>query len=105
MFLYWFPCSKTLKHCLNFLNPGANGKNIIYWDSSTRKAENDIFNVQQSMDNKVREEVCAKRGRPRKLDTMNEFFMFLCRILQGFREHHLAHPFSMCQWPQCPELL
>ena len=75
-----FPCSKALEHCFNFLNPGANGKNIIYCDSSTRKAGNDIFNLQQSMDNKVREEFCAKLGRPRKLDTMNEFFMFLCRI-------------------------
>ena len=47
------------------------------------------------MDNKVREEFCAKRGRPRKLDTMNEFFMFLCRIRQGFREHYLAHLFDV----------
>ena len=90
-----FPCSKALEHCFDFLNPGANGKNIIYWDSSTKIAENDIFNLQQSMNDKVKEEFCVKRGRPRKLDTMNEFFMFLCRIRQGFREHHLAHLFNV----------
>ena len=98
-----FPCSKALEHCFNFLNPGANSKNIIYWNSSTRKAENDIFDLQQSMDNKVREEFCAKRGRPRKLDTMS--FSCFCVVYGKALENTIWHTFSMYQWPQCPELL
>ena len=57
-----FPCSKGHEQCFNFLNPGSNGENIIFWNFSTKKAENDISNLQQGMSDEVRQEFCAKRG-------------------------------------------
>ena len=35
------------------------------------------------------------QGRPRTLDTKTEFFIFICRNRQGFREQHLTNLFGI----------
>ena len=38
-----------------------------------------------------------KQGRPRSLKPVEEFFLSLCRLRQGFAELHLAHLFNVSQ--------
>lgn len=38
-----------------------------------------------------------KQGRPRSLKPVDEFFLSLCRLRQGFAELHLAHLFNVSQ--------
>jgi len=39
----------------------------------------------------------VKQGRPRSLKPVEEFFLTLCRLRQGFAELHLAHLFNVSQ--------
>ena len=39
----------------------------------------------------------VKKGRPRKLKPVEEFFMVLCRLRRGFSERHLAHLYGVAQ--------
>ena len=39
----------------------------------------------------------VKQGRPRTLKPVDEFFLTLCRLRQGFAELHLAHLFNVSQ--------
>jgi len=64
------------------LDPGARGENINYWLSGKEVAGN---------------AKPVKQGRPRSLKPVDEFFLTLCRLRQGFAELHLAHLFNVSQ--------
>lgn len=71
-----------------FLDPGEKGENIIYWHSTPDKPTQNA----QEFDGEA-----PKQGRPRQLSTKDEYFLTLCRLRQGFREHHLSHLFNVSQ--------
>ena len=77
-----FPNYQTMMALYDYLDPGARGENIKYWlsgkdTSGSAKA--------------------VKQGRPRSLKPVDEFFLALCRLRQGFAELHLAHLFNVSQ--------
>ena len=73
---------KTLRALYECLRPGASGENSRY-SSSTRD------DIQEGHG-----EHSAKQGQPRSLKTIDEFFLTLCRLRQGFAEIHLAQLFN-----------
>ena len=81
-----FPNYKTMA-LYEYLNPGASGENINYWLSE----KGDIQMDASFSDNTV------KQGRPRSLKPLDEFFITLCRLRQGFAELHLAQLFNVSQ--------
>lgn len=60
----------------NYLDPAARGENINYWLSGK-----DVAGTAKPI----------KQGRLRSLKPVDEFFLSLCRLRQGFAELHLAH--------------
>lgn len=66
-----------------YLNPGAKGENIRYWIASKTNFSTDDSSVD-------------KGGRPRSLSPLDEFFLTMCRMRQGFPEEHLAHLYDIC---------
>ena len=68
-----------------YLNPGPMGKNIRYWLSSK----------QSSSENNEKGDNESKRGRNRTLRPLDEYFLVMCRLRQGFREEHLGHLFQI----------
>lgn len=75
----------------NYLDPGELGENINYWLSSNTNTE--IFYY--SDDSGQSEEINLKKGRSRTLKPLDEYFLVLCRLRQGFHEDHLAHLFHI----------
>ena len=72
----------------NFLNPGENGENIRQ-GSTLKDVPEDFYDVDSDDDE---ENITpAKKGRPRKLKPVEEFFIVLCRLRRAFSERHLAH--------------
>ena len=63
---------------------GERGENISYWrsttDNNTDYGEDDLL---------------TKKGRARSLRPIDEFFMVMCRLRQGFPEDHLAQLFNV----------
>lgn len=86
LFYTGFPNYKTFLATFEFLNPGKNGENIRYWLSG----DHCVFS--QHYDQPP--EVSAKRGGPRSLKPVEEFFLVMCRLRQGFMESHLAYLFN-----------
>ena len=84
-----FPNYDTLKAIFNYLNPGEDSENINYWLSSTKSA-NALVHYEE-------ESPCNKMGRGRSLKPVDEFFLVLCKLRQGFAETHLAHLFNISQ--------
>ena len=81
-----FPSVKVFDALFEFCNPGENGQNISYWNSSvtTEALFSDL-------------EPKTKQGRPRTLHPKDELFITLCRLRQGFGEEHLAHLYGVSQ--------
>ena len=77
-----FPNYQTMMALYGYLDPGARGENIHYWLS-----EKDTAGSAKAV----------KQGRPRSLKPVDEFFLSLCRLRQGFAELHLAHLFNVSQ--------
>lgn len=73
----------------NYLDPGERGENISYWRSTNAEVSSADYNEDQS------DELFTKRGRARSLRPVDEFFMAICRLRQGFHEDHLAHLFNV----------
>ena len=67
-----------------YLNPGPSGENIKYW--LTKQSAS--LDIQEEGGNE------SKRGRNRTLKPLDEYFLVMCRIRQGFREEHLGHLFQ-----------
>lgn len=76
------PNYQTMMGLYNYLDPGARGENINYWLSGK-----DVAGTAKP----------TKQGRPRSLKPVDEFFLTLCRLRQGFAELHLAHLFNVSQ--------
>lgn len=77
-----FPNLQTMMALYHYLDPGDRGENISYWLSG------------KDVDGTARP---VKQGRPRTLKPVDEFFLTLCRLRQGFAELHLAHLFNVSQ--------
>ena len=92
-----FASSEVLENCYNFLNPGLHSENINYWQSSVTQANDQmkLFDEEEEEKEEKCNIHCCKQGRRRILNSKTEFFLFLCRVRQGFRERHLAHLFNV----------
>ena len=69
-----------------YLNPGPMGINITYWLSSKQSL---------SSENNEKGDNESKRGRNRTLRPLDEYFLVMCRLRQGFREEDLGHLFQI----------
>jgi hypothetical protein len=85
-----FPNYEVFLSIFNYLDPGVQGQNIRYWSSASSTFE-------PSLDSYDQEECDTKseKGRPRKLKALDEYFLVLCRLRQGFAEEHLCHLFDI----------
>ena len=88
-----FPNYDTFTSFLNYLNPGTHGENIRY----DREIPDDFYDITDGDDESENENRHIKKGRPKKLKTMEEFFMVLCRLRRGFSIRHLSHLFGVAQ--------
>lgn len=71
-----------------YLDPGERGENINYWLSgNTEKSP--------TSNDDGDEQLFSKVGRSRSLLPIEEYFLTLCRLRQGFHEDHLAHLFNV----------
>ena len=78
-----------------FLDPGNKDENISYWHSDDSATVNN-----QSCD-----EDAPKQGRSRPIkpkgriffNSLEEFFLTLCRLRQGFKEEHLSPVYGILQ--------
>ena len=66
----------------DFLDPGEQGENINYWLSGK-----DVDCTPKSV----------KQVRPRTLKTVDDVFLILCKLRQGFADLHLAQLFNISQ--------
>jgi len=73
---------KTFQATLEYLNPGGNDENIRYWRSVEKKLDANHYNE----GNQQRD--TNKPGRKRTLKPEEEFFLVMCRLLQGFPVRH-----------------
>ena len=74
-----FPNLKTIRALNKFLRPETSGENIRY--SSFARDDIQAGHSEHS----------ASQGRPRSLKTIDNVFLTLCLLRQGFAEIHLAH--------------
>ena len=81
-----FPNWDAFMVVFRHLNPGSSGENITYWLSSKQTPSSD---TQETGSTEV------KRGRNRALRPLEEYFLVMCRLRQGFREDHLGHLFHV----------
>lgn len=65
-----------------YLKPGQKGENIVYWYASNTKSPSGEVNIDRG-------------GRPRALNPLDEYFLVMCRLRQGFHEEHLCHLFDI----------
>ena len=74
----------------NYLDPGEQGEKIHFVRSSSTCAD-------ECCDYPDEEEEIptSKKGRARSLKPIDEFFLVMCRLRQGFHEDHLAHLFNI----------
>lgn len=87
------PNYATFLALFNFLNPGENGENIRP-RSTLKDVPEDFYDVDSDDEENISP---AKKGRPRKLKPVEEFFIVLCRLRRGFSERHLAHLYGVAQ--------
>ena len=79
-----FPNWDAFLALFRYLNPGPLAENITYWLSSRQTT---------GTQEKGRDE--AKRGSNRTLQPLDEYFLVMCRLRQGFREEHLSQLFQV----------
>ena len=72
----------------NYLDPGEQGENVRYYIYSKSAVPPDICDQGKGVNK-------TKKGRPRLLRPIDEDFLVLCRLRQGFLEEHLGHLFYM----------
>ena len=84
-----FPSYAVFMATYTYLNPGETGENIRYW----RSVKNDV----DSDYHKREPELGVRPGRPRTLNSKQEFFLVMCRLRQGFAERHLGHLHNISQ--------
>ena len=77
-----FPDYATFKAVFMALQPTA--ENMVGWSQAQRLKHTNIEVIRQSFSSS-------------KLSTMDQFFLFLCRLRQGFSEQDLATRFHVSQ--------
>ena len=82
-----FPNWNTFMAVIKFMDPGDSGENIRYWLSLNIHVSADFYEKTGETE--------SKKGRSRTLRPIDEYFLVLCRLRQGFREEHLAHLFQI----------
>ena len=87
------PNYATFLALFNFLNPGEHGENIRS-RSTLKDVPEDFYDADSEEEENV---TTAKKGRPRKLKPVEEFFIMLCCLRRGFSERHLAHLYGVAQ--------
>ena len=92
-FYIGLPNFATFMAIFNFLNPGEDGENIRPRSTLTDVPEG-FYDTDSDEDENV---TPAKKGRRRKLQPIEEFFIVLCRLRRGFSERHLAHLYGVAQ--------
>jgi hypothetical protein len=85
-----FPNYDIFIALFNYLNPGTHGENIRY----VREKPNDFY-VAIDDGEPEKENGERKKGRPKKLKPIEEYFMVLCRLRRGFSIQHLSHLFGV----------
>ncbi len=73
-----FPSYFEFSQCLEVLNPGENGENIIYIDSKNKGAQKK-----------------RQPSKPKRLTVEDEFFLVLCRLRLGLFTEDLAQRFGI----------
>ena len=86
------PNYATFRALFNFLNPGEDGENVRP-RSTLKDVPEDFYDADSEEENVT----TVKKGRPRKLKSVEEFFIVLCRLRRGFSERHLAHLYGVAQ--------
>ena len=81
-----FPSAKVFMTFYRFFDEGEDGANIKYWSSSGQS------NGQTNQDSERK-----RAGQPRTLKPIDEIFLAMCRLRQGFPVAHLAHLFNISQ--------
>ncbi|XP_006813686.1 uncharacterized protein LOC100375164 [Saccoglossus kowalevskii] len=86
-----FPCTSLFLNLFEFLDTGENAENIIYWKRSNQTCglQYDLCGHNDNNNNN------NKLGRPRKLEPLDEFFLVMCRLRQGFPEYHLSFLYNI----------
>lgn len=82
------PNNNVLMEIYNYLDPGEQGENVRYYIYSKSAVPPDICDQGKGVNK-------TKKGRPRLLRPIDEDFLVLCRLRQGFLEEHLGHLFYM----------
>ena len=82
------PNNNVLMEIYNYLDPGEQGENVRYYIYSKSAVPPDICDQGKGVNK-------TKKGRPRLLRLIDEYFLVLCRLRQGFLEEHLGHLFHM----------
>jgi len=83
-----FPSKDVFMEIYTYLDPGENGENIKYYTNSTPDVSSDLYNQEEDISE-------IKKGRPRTLRPLDEYFLVMCRLRQGFAEEHLSHLFHI----------
>ncbi|XP_044176092.1 uncharacterized protein LOC122959097 [Acropora millepora] len=83
----------TFMAIFQFLNPGDDCENV-HPRSSVTDVPEDFYDSDSDDEGNFQP---TKRGRPRKLKPLDEFFIVLCRLQRGFSEKHLAHLYGVAQ--------
>ncbi|KAL9978196.1 hypothetical protein ACROYT_G015690 [Oculina patagonica] len=84
-----FPSYAAFMATYTYINPGENGENIRYWRSVQNDVDPEYYEREP--------ELGVGPGRPRTLNSKEEFFLVMCRLRQGFAERHLGHLYSVSQ--------
>ncbi|KAK2548746.1 hypothetical protein P5673_030995, partial [Acropora cervicornis] len=87
-----FPNIETFQATLSYLNPGESGENIRYWRSVEIKVDENFYE-----ENNKKKNYYNKPGRRRTLKAVEEFFLVMCRLRQGFHKKHLSFLFGISQ--------
>ena len=82
-----FPNWDVFMAVFRYLNPGDMGENITYWLSSMPNVSAHVYEEVTASD--------SKKGRSRTLRPIDEYFLVMCRLRQGFREEHFSHLFQI----------
>lgn len=74
-----------------YLNLGENGENIRFWSSASSDVDPEYYETD------TQPRAGPALGRPRKLNSKEEFFLVMCTLRQGFAERHLGHLYNISQ--------
>ena len=84
-----FPSYAVFMATYTYLDPGETGENIRFWRSVQSDVDPEYYQREPDLG--------VGRGRPRTLNSKEEFFLVMCRLRQGFPERHLGYLFNISQ--------